>query len=270
MATKPLSLRINLCTALSLMNTVWISACAPQQETGATPSATALPATPAGEIYRVATEPNYAPFVLRDEHGQIDGFDVAILNAIAAKQGFSLSYSSHPWDGLFDTLAKNQADIVAGGITITEERQTRMRFSSPYFESRQTALLGPQAPAVTQFADLAGLKLSLKAGTTSDQVAQNLGLTENTRYEGSTFLTIKQVLLGKADATIGDEGVMRHYQRVYADNHLRILTDASLPLEAYGFAVRSDNTALQQKLDQGLAQIKADGTYTRLYQHWFF
>ncbi|MFD1245616.1 basic amino acid ABC transporter substrate-binding protein [Paralysiella testudinis] len=220
-------------------------------------------------VYKVMTEPTYPPFVFRDQQDRPSGFDVDILNAIAQQQGFSLTYTSHPWQSIFNTLDQGQADIVSAGITITEARKERMDFSAPYFESRQMALLGAGAANSQSFADLKPMRLALKPGTTSDDMAKQQGLTEKATYENTTFLTIRKVMSGEADATIGDSGVMLYYQQAYPDAKLKTLTDNNLPPEEYGFVVRKGNTELQNKLNQGLQAIKSNGTYDRIYRQYF-
>lgn len=247
------------------MTALLMAACGgtPADETAASKPAAAA------TVYKVMTEPTYAPFVFRNQQDQPSGFDVDILNAIAKQQGFSLTYTSHPWQSIFNTLDQGQADIVAAGVTITETRKERMDFSTPYFESRQMALLGANAADSQSFADLKPLRLVLKPGTTSDDVAKKQGLAEKAAYENTTFLAIRKVMSGAADATIGDSGVMLYYQHAYPDAKLTTLADNNLPPEEYGFVVRKGNTELLNKLNQGLQAIKSNGTYDQIYRQYF-
>jgi polar amino acid transport system substrate-binding protein len=50
---------------------------------------------------------------------------------------------------------------------------------------------------------------------------------------------------------------------------LKTVTDASFQPEQYGMAVKRGNVELLAKLNQGLADIKADGTYAQIYGKYF-
>ena len=42
-----------------------------------------------------------------------------------------------------------------------------------------------------------------------------------------------------------------------------------LAAENYGFAVQKGNDKLRARLDKALDEIRADGTYARIYKKWF-
>ena len=76
-------------------------------------SSTQQPASTTKPTYRVSSEQVYEPFVTRNEKGTQDGFEFELLNAIAEKQGFQLTFSSKPWEVLFSDLQTNQSDIIS-------------------------------------------------------------------------------------------------------------------------------------------------------------
>ena len=50
---------------------------------------------------------------------------------------------------------------------------------------------------------------------------------------------------------------------------LKTLSDPAFPKEYFGIAVKQGNKALLDRLNSGLAAIKADGTYAQIYRKWF-
>ncbi|MDK4687976.1 transporter substrate-binding domain-containing protein [Kingella negevensis] len=83
------------------------------------------------------------------------------------------------------------------------------------------------------------------------------------------WLAFKDVLSGTSNAMVGDAATLMFYVNQHKDHKLSVNVPADLPKERYAFLVGKGNTALQQKLNAGLAAVRADGTYARLYQKWF-
>lgn len=82
--------------------------------------------------YIVGTEAQFPPFEIVDSSGNVVGFDVDLLNAIAEDQGFKVEYLDQDFAGLIPALQTGNVDIIASGMTITEEREGEVDFSEPY------------------------------------------------------------------------------------------------------------------------------------------
>lgn len=218
------------------------------------------------KTYRVLSEISYAPFIMRNEKGDVSGFEHDLLTEIAKRQGFKLSFTAHTWEGIFNALENKQADIISAGLTITEKRKQNMLFSEPYFESEQ-ALLVSETSGIYSFNDLKNQKVSVKSGTTSDALLPDYQASP--LYAETTWLTVKNVLRGDSAGSLGDIGPMRYYRNRYKQYRLRLIVDSNLPKEEYGFAVRKTDTELLRQINQGLAKVKADGTYNRIYRKYF-
>ena len=71
------------------------------------------------------------------------------------------------------------------------------------------------------------------------------------------------------DAVVGDNGVVEHYVANNGAEQLKIVEDSSFAPEQFGIVVKKGNTELLEKINQGLAAIKADGTYDKIYAKYF-
>mgnify|MGYP003296282632 CR=1 FL=1 len=74
----------------------------------------------------------YAPFESQNEKGEIVGFDIDVVKAVAAKAGIELKFVNTPWEGIFNALAQGDRDIVVSAVTITGlgARASRGRYMS--------------------------------------------------------------------------------------------------------------------------------------------
>jgi len=216
----------------------------------------------------VASSATYAPFAFENKDKQIVGFDVDIINAIAKQQGMKIKLVNTPWSGIFAALNNGDVDLVISGVTINDKRRQSFDFSAPYFAAHQLIAV-PKDSTVTSLKDLAGKKIAVVNASTADDVAsREFGKTSpNIRRFESTPLIISEVAGGGVDAAIGDNGVIAY--RVSQTANLKAVTDASFPEESFGIVVKKGDKALQDKLNAGLAAIRADGSYAQIYKKWF-
>ena len=248
--------------------TVMLAACG-KKEPAPAPAATA-PAPAPAKVYVVGTDAAYAPFESQNEKGEIVGFDIDVVQAIAAKAGIQVKFVNTPWEGIFNTLQQGDRDMIVSAVTITDERKQTMDFSDPYFDAAQLIAV-KETSKVTKFADLKKLKVGVQTGTTGDEaVSKLMGKTSTSikRFE-STPLALKELESGSVDAVVADNGVIAHYVANNPGGKFKTVSDKEFVPEQYGIAVKKGNAELLGKLNQGLAAIKADGTYNQIYAKYF-
>lgn len=234
------------------------------------PVAAPAPAPAPAKVYVVGTDAAYAPFESQNEKGEIVGFDIDVVKAVAAKAGIEVKFVNTPWEGIFNTLNQGDRDLLVSAITITDEREQTMDFSAPYFDAKQLIAVKENAKIKT-LADLKKLKVGVQTGTTGDEVVTKL-IGKNSanikRFE-STPLALKELEAGGVDAVVADNGVVIHYVANNAGSKFRTVDDSSFTPEQYGIAVKKGNAELLEKINTALAAIKADGSYDKIYASYF-
>ena len=258
----------------SLCAGVFLAACSktepPAPTVVVTPAPAASAPAPAARVYVVGTDAAYAPFESQNEKGEIVGFDIDVVKAVAAKAGMEVKFVNTPWEGIFNALNQGDRDLLVSAVTITDERKQTMDFSIPYFDAQQLIAV-PSSSKIKKFDDLKKLKVGVQTGTTGDEaVTKLLGKTNaNIKRFESTPLALKELEAGGVDAVVADNGVVINYVNNNASGKFKTVTDASFAAEQYGLALKKGNTELKSKLDKGLADIKADGTYDKIYAQYF-
>ncbi|WP_434777010.1 basic amino acid ABC transporter substrate-binding protein [Neisseria sp. Ec49-e6-T10] len=221
--------------------------------------------------YKVAIDANYAPFESQTENGEIVGFSVDILSAMAQKAGFKVKYINTAWEGIFNTLEQGDSDIVSSSVTITDERKKSMDFSDPYFEASQLIALKSNNTDITTLDDLKNHVISVQNGTTGDIAAQKIQGKTSThikRFE-SLPLALKELAAGGVVACIGDFGVVENFIKNNPEVSLKTISDPAFEQEFYGFAIKKGRQDIQDNLNKGLKMIKEDGTYDQIYRKYF-
>lgn len=250
-----------------------LSACGKKAETpppaASAPVAAASAPAPA-KVYVVGTDAAYAPFESETPQKEIVGFDIDVVKAVAQKAGIEVKFVNTPWEGIFNTLAQGDRDLLVSAITITEERKQTMDFSDPYFDAQQLIAVKANSK-VTKFEELKKLKVGVQTGTTGDEVVTKLqGKTSaNIKRFESTPLALKELESGGVDAVVADNGVIINYVTNNSGSKFKTVADKTFQNEQYGIAVKKGNADLLGKINKGLADIKADGTYDKIYAQYF-
>ncbi len=209
----------------------------------------------------VCTNPPFEPFEY-EEGGEIVGLDIAITQEVATDLGVELATLVTPFEGIQSgqDLESGNCDVVASGLTITEERESKMDFSDPYFDADQGLLVAAGAD-LASVDDLAGLKVGVQGATTGESWAADEGL-ETVQFE-DLGLQVEALRSGQIDAAINDIAVLGPF----VGDDLEIGTTFSTG-EQYGLGVRTGSTALLDAVNGTLERIREDGTYDEIYTQY--
>lgn len=230
-----------------------------------TPSATGTQATSGAgvELVRdgvltVCTNPPFAPFEFL-EGDETVGLDMDITAEIAKDLGVTQNVITVGFDAMESGAALNtgQCDVVATGLSITDERKQNIDFSEPYFNA-DLGLLVKAGSDITSVDDLEGKKISVQKATVGDDWVTAEGLT-GVQFD-DLGLQVQAVKTGQVDATVNDFAVLG----TYVGDGLELV--ATIPTEdTYGLAVKKGNSELLAKVNATLERIKTDGTWVKIH-----
>lgn len=223
------------------------------------------------EHYAVGSDPSSPPFILRDEHGLVVGFDIDILQAIADDQNFSLAVFPTEHAQLFSDLASNKYQILASNLAATPERQSEYSVSKPY-TFVPNVIMGKEGNTAKTLADIGEQKLAVERNSLMHEVAKKANV-KNIVTKDSLYAAYGAFVRGEADYVIGDAGVLSHHHlnSGVADT-VKVYTSVydNNDENAYvAYVMQKDNTALLDKINTGLANIRANGKYDEIYKKWF-
>ncbi|MBR3318448.1 MAG: transporter substrate-binding domain-containing protein [Atopobiaceae bacterium] len=228
-----------------------------------------------GKTYTIATDTAFAPFEYADASNNYVGIDMELLDAIAKDQGFDYSLNPVGFDAALQNVQAGQADGVIAGMSITEEREKIFDFSEPYYDSTVCCAV-KSGSDIKALKDLKGKNVAVKNGTQSqkwaDSIKDKYGFTTTT-FDSSDVM-YQDVDAGNSVACFEDTPVMSYAISQYADTNgkegkdFAIVTQVDSDSEfatPYGFAVnKGENAELLKLFNDGLANIKANGTYDEI------
>jgi polar amino acid transport system substrate-binding protein len=219
-----------------------------------------------GEI-TIGTNAEYPPFEFVDEQGNITGFDVDLMEAIAQEAGFEFEFVNTRWDGIFVALASGEFDAVISAATITEEREEMVDFSDPYFNAGQRIAVRADETEIQGPEDLAGKRVGVQLGTTGDIWLTDETEAEVVRYDENT-LAFQALANGDVDAAVADGPTAADIIKANPEMNLT-LVEGVYTEEQYGIAVNPDRQDLLAAINAGLAAVKESGKYDEIYDKYF-
>ncbi len=211
---------------------------------------------PPAKVLRVGTSPDFPPFEFIDEGGNIVGIDIDLVKAIAKRLGYEVEVISIDFEGLIPALLNKQIDVIASGMTITEERAEVVAFTTPYWEADQAILVAAGSGFRPQsLDDLVEKKVGVQSGTTAEQLVHDYitstGKSIDVKSYPSYVLAVVDLVNGRLDAVIVDSPVAQMFVREYNVEVSAIIRTE----EKYGLAVRKDDVELLSKLNEALEEF---------------
>jgi len=221
-----------------------------------------------GEKLSVGSDVPYPPF---EEFGasktEFKGFDVELVEAIAAKIGREVEFQDTSFDTIFRDLAQGKFDMVASATTITDEREESVDFTNPYYlPSAQSIVVKKGTTGLKTAKYLEGKTVGVQQGTTGEEFVEEEIDTKELRTYPQGPDTIPALKAGTIDAVVIDRPVAE--KAVEQDSGIEISGGIETE-EEYGFVVQQGDEELLDELNEGLKEVLEDGEYTTIYKKWF-
>lgn len=224
------------------------------------------------KVLRVITEAGFAPFEFKESSDEFKGFDMELIRAIGAAEGYKVEITHMGFESLIPALKANKADCAIAGMTINDERKQSVDFSTPYFDCGLIIAVPNTTDGITKLDDLKGKKIGCQVGTTGADAANSVKAkdpkTEVVVFDniGEAFMEMEK---GGLDAVVNDQAVTAYYIMTTGKEKVKMVGDVFSADSQYGIAVKKGNAAMLKVINDGLAKVKANGEYDKLYDKWF-
>ena len=231
-----------------------------------TSAAGSAAAAVAGKTYKIAIDQAFAPFSIQQDDGSYKGIDVDMIQAIAEQEGFTVDIQPMDFSAIIPALVSGTIDGGLGCMSITDERKQTVDFSDPYYEDG-LALVTKSDSSIAKLDDLNGKTVAVKEGTQgalwADDNKDKYSFTISTLPDStSTAMAVKN---GQADALLEDFPVISYQISIGEQEGLKVAVDAVNEKGGVGFSVnKGQNQELMAAFNEGLAAIKANGTYDKI------
>jgi polar amino acid transport system substrate-binding protein len=221
----------------------------------------------------VLTSSGYEPYEMVDTDGNLTGFDIELMEALAAEAGVEIEWKDVSFDGIIASLQAGQAEIAIAGISPTEERKEMVDFSDVYYNSESgltNFLVFDSANTITGLADLDGLVVGAQLGTVQaallESISEEYNFTVDLRNTNTQI--VEEINAGRIDVLVVEkliqESILEANDNLDSVGFESVLDDTSG--NAIAFAKDSEYTAL---FNEALATLIENGTVQDLIDKWF-
>jgi cystine transport system substrate-binding protein len=215
----------------------------------------------------VATEGTYRPFSYHDEgSGDLTGYDVEIIEAVADKLGLDVEFQETQWDAIFAGLDAGRFDVIANQVSINPEREEKYLFSEPYTVSPGVIVVTEDDDSISSFEDLAGKTTAQSLTSNWYELAQESGATVEAVEGWAQAVALLQQ--GRVDATINDNLTFLDYEKTDGPTGLKIAAETDDP-SLNAFAFTKDKEALVDAVNGALAELREEGVLTEISEKYF-
>ena len=212
-----------------------------------------------------AMEPSYPPFETTNEKGEIIGFDVDVANAICKEIQAECKFKGEAFDALIPNLKAKRFDASISAIDITDARAKQVLFSDAYYDST--------ASYVT-LKGKATLESAKNVGVQNGTTFQQYTVAETKQYTTKAYASLQSAILdlksGRIDMIFGDTAVLA--DMISKEPEMQFVGEKVANKKYFGnglgIAMHKSNKELAEQLNKGLAAIKANGEYQKIYDKW--
>lgn len=220
-----------------------------------------------GSTMRVAVVPNYPPFASKTADGQLQGFEIDLMNAFAEATQTQVEYVSLPFfDDVMRELYGNDVDMAIAAITITPERQRVASFSRPYFKSGMAIAVRESETGITSLDSLAGRRIGVETGTVQAAIARTVPDATVVGYDSSKTAW-NELLQGKVDAVISGETSASYAIQTGSVRGMKLAGEPFTD-EFLGIALPK-NSPNREFVNSGLTALIDSSKYAEIYRKWF-
>jgi glutamate transport system substrate-binding protein len=205
------------------------------------------------------------PFGVKNpQTGEVEGFDIEMGKAVAAKLGVKPKFIEAISDNRIPFLEDGTADLILSTMTINEERVGQISFSDPYFIARGRVLV-PGDSTITGVADLAGKNVCTALGSTYEANLKKQAPEAKLKLVDSYSECLELVQNGAVDAVSTDDVILTGM--IIQDDTLKLVGD-QLTQEPYGAGIKKDDAQMVDFVNGVFKGLKDDGTWAKLHQQW--
>lgn len=214
----------------------------------------------------VGTEGTYAPFTFHDESGKLTGFDVEVIEEVAKRLGLKIEFKETQWDAMYAGLNAQRFDLIANQTNPSPERLKKYIYSAPYNYSNAVVVTRAEDDSIRQLADLKGKKSAQSLTSNFTKMAKANG-AELVTVDGLAQ-ALELIRQKRTQATVNDKLAVLDYFHKIPNAGLKIAAEDSEKIPS-GFAFLKGEEQLVEKVNQALAEIRADGTLKQISIKWF-
>lgn len=222
----------------------------------------------------ICVEGAYPPFSEVTADGTVKGFDIDVASALCAELGEACVFKLTRWERMIPALTGDVCDAIVASMSDTDARRRLIDFTEPYYRSpvRFVAAAGTQGS--DDPAALAGKVVGVQRGTINETYMEAHYPATPLKLYGNQEHVLMDLDLGRLDAVLGEA---LQLEAGFLDTPAgagfaffgSARYDPAIQGRGAAIGLRKDDPDLRDRLNAGLAAIRADGRYQTIARRYF-
>ena len=217
------------------------------------------------------TAADYPPFEFYNSTFELEGFDIALAQALGEQLGLEVRFKDYAFDGLLSTVQLGDVDAAIAAISVTPDRQQIVDFSNLYYVGNSVVLASDTFTGTIRSAtDFAGLTVGVQRGTTFEARAQEMLVDAGviTQEELVSYPTVSAAIVDVRNGTI-DVAILGQLtaERAAKNGGGLIVVGEGFYQQQYAIAAPKGSNLIGH-LNTALVALQSDGTFADLVERY--
>ncbi len=210
----------------------------------------------------------FPPYLDLDRRGSPIGFSVELLNAIAKEEQLDLHWKVEEWSRSLVNLSQGRADILPT-VAYSSDRNAQYGLSNTIITTSAAVFRRKGDNSITNLEDLKGGTIIVQRGSWLHDYLMRTGNYHKLLLVADTDEAMIRLAEGEGDCLLLTRLPGLTLIRQRAIDNVEALNLKFEGLErTFVFAVNKDSTELLNSLNRGLATVRHNGVYDRLFEQW--
>ena len=183
------------------------------------------------------------------------------------QMGLKYTLELAQWSDVVDKLTSGEIDMVMG-ITQSAQREEKILFSLSHLYIYNSFLVRGDS-GITSPHQLRGKIIAVDKGGIAEYYLSEDILTDNIISLPNTYQSFQLLKEGKCDAIMCSKDIINYLRAANDDFSFFKEFPSNMPPKQYSMGISLENNEFQEKVDRALGVLHQNGTFEKIYEHWF-
>ncbi|WP_099157613.1 transporter substrate-binding domain-containing protein [Virgibacillus ndiopensis] len=199
---------------------------------------------------------------------EITGYNVEVMREVAKRLNLDIKFEIMGFDAMLGSLKSGRIDVITAGPR--EESKKKFTFSDPFKYSYSTMIVrSGDLSGIESLEDLKGKKAGGAATTVYSDIARKFGAEVKTYGNATNDVYLRDVANGRTDVIINDYYLQSLALTAFPELDIKIHPDLKFHPTTNNIVMAKDADTLEEKINETLAEMREDGTLTKLSKEFF-
>lgn len=199
---------------------------------------------------------------------ELTGYNVEVFREIAERLGVDIKFETLGFDAMLSALQSGRVDIIQAGPR--EASRDKFAFSEPVKYSFATMIVrADDLSGIHTLEDLKGKRAGGAATTVYSDIARKYGAEVVTYGNVTNDAYLRDVHNGRTDVVINDYYLQSLAIQAFPEFNITLHPDLRFHPTTNNVVMQKDATVLLEKINEIIADMKEDGTLTKISEEFF-